>query len=758
MNRPAFKHDAEPRARARFEVSGRVQGVGFRPFVYRLATRHDLSGWVRNTTAGVSIEVEGDQSGLDAFERGLFEAPPNAVLEIVSRRACPPVGGGGFEIRAAQVRGALGVRVPLDTATCATCLGEIRDPNNRRYRYPFTNCTDCGPRYSTIERMPYARAHTTMRTFELCAACADEYCDPNDRRFHTEALCCPACGPRLVFMRPDGAFVARADDALAQAIATLEGGGIVAVKGLGGFQLCVRADDAGAIARLRAAKGRGGKPFAVMYPSLAALGLDVELDEVATGLLLSPAAPIVIATRRPGARACETVAPACPDLGAMLPTTALHHLLLEGVGGPLVVTSGNRSEAPLCIDDDEAIVTLGPLADGLLSHDRPIANPLDDSVVGVYAGRALVLRRARGYAPFEFDASSSGDTILAVGAQGKNALALARGRGVVLGAHIGDLDHEQAACRFERGTEDLPALYGEKAVRVAHDKHPDYLATRVARTRGLPAVAVQHHHAHVVACMGEHDLHGEVLGVAFDGSGDGGDGTVWGGECLAARRDDFTRVASLHPFALVGGEQAIREPGRVALALADAAGVELDPDTIGLDARSATNLRRLLDKGAGVGTTSVGRLFDGVAVLLGLCHRPDFEAEAACRLEYAARADTAGEALHFEIACGTRPWTLDWRPLVRRLVQLQAAGTPPAALARGFHIALADALVGVAARAGIERVCLSGGCFQNRLLESLAVSRLEAAGHRVYTHRRVPPNDGGIAFGQALVAAARTEH
>lgn len=736
-----------------------MQGVGFRPFVCRLATELGLDGRVGNVAGGVCIEAEGERGTLEVLVARLTADPPaRAVIESLERRWLAPSGGAGFDVVASLDDGPAGALVPPDAAVCPACLAEVLDPTARRHRYPFTSCTACGPRYSIVERMPWDRAHTTMRAFPLCAACRAEYEDTDDRRFHAETLCCAACGPRLALLAPDGRCIANDDAALEAAVDALAAGRTLALKGLGGYQLVVRADDAAAVTRLRRAKHRGGKPFAVLYADLDDAARDAVVDRAAARALDSAEGPIVLLERRAGARACDAVAPGCPDLGVLLPTTALHRLLVDGVGAPLVATSGNRADEPLAIDETGALAALAGMADLFLTHDRPIARPVDDSVIRPIAGHMTVLRRARGYAPLPLplgDTLPQGRAVLAVGAQIKGAVALAAGGRVYLGEHLGDLDAEAAVSRFERAVDELQRLYGVRADTLACDRHPDYASTRFAAARDAP-LRVQHHHAHVAACMAEHDLDGRVLGLAWDGTGDGGDGTVWGGECLDAARGEARRIATLRAFPLPGGEAAVREPRRVAFGLMHALGRDGRAAGASLDDRARQNLARLVDYGINTpATTSVGRLFDAVAALLGLCEVGSYEAEAAMRLEQAARASRDPGALPLPLLTDASPWRLDWGPLVEALLDGHAAGVPVTDLARRFHNALAGGALTVAERAGLERVCLTGGCFQNRVLTEATLARLERAGFRVYTHRTVPPNDGGIALGQAVVAARR---
>ncbi len=744
-------------------LHGVVQGVGLRPFVLREARALGLTGRVLNDGAGVVIEVEGEAAALARFaERVVTAAPPQARIDAVARTPLTPRGYDAFVIEPSADSGH-GTLPSPDLVMCEACRAEIADPGARRYRYPFTSCTRCGPRYSITRALPFDRANTAMDAFPPCAACRAEYADPDDRRCHAQTLACPACGPRLLLGDAAGEVQAEGTAALDGAIAALAAGRIVAVKGLGGFQLVVRADRAAAVSRLRARKARGGKPFAVMVRDLAAAAHEVRLETAARELLAGPAGPIVILPRSGKGRAVAACAPGCPDLGVMLPTTPLHQLLLDGVGAPLVVTSGNRAGEPLCRDGSEARTRLGAIADLFLDHDRAIEQPLDDSVVRLDGTRLLMLRRARGYAPLPLELP--GDTpaagvraaILACGAQAKSVAAVTSGSVAWLGPYLGDLDDTLAERRYRAGIAALERLAGVVPRVVAHDVHGDYTSTRQALTRAGRHVAVQHHHAHIAACMAEHGLAGRVLGIAWDGSGDGGDGTVWGGECLDAGYTDAVRVATLVPFRLAGGEAAVRDPRRVALALLAAGGREEDAAMLGFAPDTRANLLRMITRGLHAPpTTSVGRLFDGVSALLGLCHVADYEGEAAMRLEWAARrASLPAGGYPLPLDVGATPWRLDWRALLAALLADRAAGVAIEDMAARFHLALAEAVLAVATRAGHATVCLSGGCFQNVLLVRLVRERLEQAGFRVLTHERLPPNDGGLALGQAVVAAHR---
>src|SRR6266498_4092345 len=568
-----------PHERARVIVRGAVQGVGFRPFVYRLATELQLRGWVLNSAQGVFIEVEGARDSLRQFLFRLGkEKPPRAVIHSFESSFLDPVGYGAFEIHETENRGQKTALILPDIATCADCLREIVDSNNLRFRYPFTNCTNCGPRFSIIEELPYDRANTSMKRFKMCAECESEYRDPLDRRFHAQPNACPRCGPQLQLWNEIGAVFAERDEALREAAEIVRSGKILALKGLGGFQLIVDARNESAIVRLRQHKHREEKPFAIMFPSLEAIREACEISELEERLLLSPESPIVLLPRLSAIRnhcqsgsdqsaSCAAVAPRNPNLGVMLPYTPLHHLFMRELDFPVVATSGNLSDEPICIDERDALERLCGIADFFLVHDRPIVRHGDDSIARIMCGRELVLRRARGYAPLPVHLKTTLPTVLAVGAHLKNTVALSVGADVFISQHIGDLETEQAYRAFQRAAEDLPKLYDAKIDIVACDMHPDYLSTKFATHLPIPAHPVQHHWAHVAACMAENEIEPPALGVAWDGTGYGLDGTIWGGEFLFANDQSLERVAHFRQFRLPGGPAAIKEPRRVALGL-----------------------------------------------------------------------------------------------------------------------------------------------------------------------------------------------
>ena len=753
---------ATARERLRIALGGAVQGVGFRPFVCRLAAASGLAGFVRNDGAGVLIEAEGPSAALAGFLDQLTAAPPAHAMvtrQHVTRLAS--LGAAGFTITASAAEGACSAVVMADLATCPECLREIRDPADRRHRYPFTTCVACGPRYSVIEALPYDRAGTTLRRFPLCPACAAEYADPASRRFHAESLCCPDCGPQLALWDQSGAVLATRAAALAATIAALRAGRIVALKGLGGFQLLADARNDTAVRALRARKRRPRKPFAVLVADAEAAAALAEISDAERAVLTSPAAPIVLLAPKPAARRqlAPTVAAGTPCLGIMLPATPLHHLLAAELGVPIIATSGNPAGGPILADEAEALRGLGDMAELFLVHDRPIARPVDDSVVRVIAGEPTLLRRARGYAPLPLAWPGTDGPILALGGQQKNAVATGFGGRIFLGPHGGDLDTAAARDRFVDSATRLPALHGLVPARIACDRHPDYASTRHAETLGAPLVRVPHHLAHALSGMVDRRITGPFLAVAWDGTGHGGDGTVWGGEFLAIDPPRWRRAAHLASFRLPGGDAAAREPRRAALGVLHALHGPAALEMTGLAPLAAFApterlvLGRMLARGVAAPlTSSAGRLFDAVAALLGLCQRASFEGEAAMALEQAA-GGAEGLALPVPLLAGEPRLVLDWRPTLLALLSQRAAGAGVEALAAGFHHALAAGIVAVARRLGAVQVLLTGGCFQNGRLAAAAMAGLREAGITVFGHRQVPPNDGGLAVGQIAFAA-----
>jgi hydrogenase maturation protein HypF len=744
--------------RCRIRVRGTVQGVGFRPFVYRRARELGLAGWVGNDAEGVLLEVEGPQDAVAALVQVVrTDPPPLSLVEAVEVEDVSPTRAVGFAIAATAHGTGPDVRVSADVAPCDPCLAELADPSDRRFGYPFLNCTDCGPRYTIVRDIPYDRGATTMRDFAMCAPCRAEYDDPADRRFHAQPNACPACGPALAWAATDE----RADGpaALDAAARCLRSGGVAAVKGVGGYHLACDAADEHAVATLRRRKQRDDKPFAVMVADLPAAQELVELDDSAQAALLSSRRPIVLAPRRSSAPVAVAVAPRLSELGVMLPSSPLHVLLLTAVGRPLVMTSGNRSDEPIAYEDADAAQRLGPLADGVLAHDRDIHVRTDDSVLRSAPGRPpQLVRRARGWVPQPLHLRvGARQPVLAVGAQLKSTVAVARAGAVVVSQHLGDLDHWSTYEAFTSAIEHLTRLSGVTPSVVAHDLHPDYRSTAWAAQSGLPRLGVQHHHAHIASCLVEHGVTSKVLGIAFDGLGLGTDGGLWGGEFLLADLTGFERVGHLVPVALPGGDAAVREPWRVALSwlhrsLGRDVAAEHGP---AFDDRWSAVLS-LVASGRCAETSSVGRLFDAVAALVGARTRVTYEGQAAVELEALARQ--AGRTCGETYELGLVGSTLDAGPMLAALLAARNRGTPAACLAAGFHRGLARSAgalaVELASAHGVDTVALSGGVFQNALLSELLSDRLHAAGLRVLLHERTAPNDGSISLGQAAVAAA----
>jgi hydrogenase maturation protein HypF len=752
--------------RAHIVIRGAVQGVGFRPFVYRLATELELQGWVLNSNEGVFIEVQGAREILDTFLLRLdAEKPERSNIQSLEAHFLDPVAFDGFQIRASIAGGTPNTLVLPDIATCPDCLAEILDPANRRYRYPFTNCTNCGPRFTIIDSLPYDRAHTSMRRFALCPECRGEYENPLDRRFHAQPTACRACGPWLELWDSAGTTQARGDAALMEAAAALRSGQIIAVKGLGGFHLMVDARNQEAVERLRACKRREEKPLALMYPTIGAVRDHCEVTRMEERLLLSPESPIVLLRRTSVVHArhqiASSVAPGNPYLGVMLPYTPLHHLLMHDLAFPVVATSGNISDEPICIDEYDALHRLAGMADLFLVHNRPIVRHVDDAIVRVMLGRELVLRRARGYAPLPLGVRQPAPAILAVGGHLKNTIALAVRNNVFISQHIGDLETPEANEAFHKVINSFHELYKTQPEIVAADLHPEYLSSKYAKACGLPFVAVQHHYAHIAACMAENDLEGPLLGISWDGTGYGLDGTIWGGEFLLTDHASFRRVASFRKFRLPGGSIAIKEPRRTAIGvLYELLGDKLfeRSDLIPLQSfnpAEVTLLRQMLEKAVNSPvTSSAGRLFDAVASITGLRQKVNFEGQAAMELEFAAFGQGIGESYPFDLTAGrndpegSEMILVDWGPLMQAILSDLKNGMPIGPISCRFHRSLSEIIVAVARRVAMERVALSGGCFQNKLLTEQTVRRLEEEGFHPYWHQRIPPNDGGIAVGQ----------
>jgi hydrogenase maturation protein HypF len=759
------------RVRKSVRVTGTVQGVGFRPFVYSLAARLGLSGFVGNDAEGVFAEVEGNAAAVGEFlvavER---DAPPLASIDAIVSKTIQPNGTSGFAIAPSAPGARRTALVSADSAMCADCLAELVDPRDRRYAYPFINCTNCGPRFTIVADVPYDRPNTTMAAFAMCEKCAAEYHNPADRRFHAQPVCCPACGPRLSLRSPDGSPAA-AGDTVAAAAAVLRAGQVLAVKGLGGYHLAVDARNEEAAAALRARKHREDKPFAVMAAGLPAARQLCEVDETAAGLLASARRPIVLMPRRPGTVAAA-VAPGNRQLGVMLPYTPLHHLLLEAVDGPVVLTSGNISDEPIAYRDEDAFAQLRGIADAFLTHDRAIHIRTDDSVVRVWAGaagpepaergREMVIRRSRGYVPEPVTVRARFPrTVLACGAELKNTFCLAKGNRAFVSHHIGDLENAATLRSFTEGIEHFGRLFGIEPQVVAYDLHPEYLSTKYALGLDLDACGVQHHHAHIASCLADNGDDGPVIGVAFDGTGYGTDGTLWGGEFLVADPAGFERAGHLAPVPMPGGAAAIRQPWRMAAAYLRAAFPGGPPPGLDVVKRNERNWAAVTSMaGRGVNaplSSSAGRLFDAVAALLSVRDTINYEGQAAVELEQLADPGETG-SYRAEIT-GEGPFCIEGAGLVRAVTGELAEGASAPLIAARFHNAVAalieDGCVLARERHGLDTVALSGGVFQNVIVAERATARLEACGFRVLTHSRVPCNDGGISLGQAVVAGAR---
>jgi hydrogenase maturation protein HypF len=737
-----------------------------------LAKELGLKGWVLNSAQGAQIEAEGSADSLRVFLARLrSDAPPQCDIQGLETSWLDVRGYPDFEIRESLSQGNLSAWVLPDIATCEDCLREILNPQDRRYFYPFTNCTNCGPRFSIIEAMPYDRAGTSMKSFKMCPACRAEYEDPSNRRFHAQPNACPECGPELALWDAQGIPVPEMAGASAKALLErtareLLNGKLVALKGLGGFHLCALAGSEIAVKHLRAAKRREFKPLAIMAPSLEWVMRACEISETESQLLQSRERPIVLLRRKsPVEDICDSVAPGNPYLGVMLPYTPLHHLLMKLVGQPMVATSGNVSDEPICTDELEAVSRLSGMADWFLVHNRRIVRHVDDSIVREVKGRELVLRRARGYAPHPLivTGASAPEPMLAVGAHLKNTVALALpGRQVVLSQHIGDLETLQAHEAFRKSIADLQTLYQSTAVRIVADAHPDYLSSQYALELAgerRPVTRVQHHLAHILGCMEENQLEGSALGVSWDGTGYGLDGSIWGGEFFQVSAAGWERVGHLRRFRLAGGDAAVKDPRRSALGVLKELEkpIESQPSCLAAfaDAERAI-LERMLEKGLNAPwTSSAGRLFDAVAALTGISEESRFEGEAAMALEFALEEDAreAG-AYPLLILTDTTPWVLDWRPLILGVLRDVGMGTVKSKISARFHNALAQGIIEAGRQAAETRIVLSGGCFQNRYLLERTIELGEAAGMRVYWPQRVPPNDGGISFGQ-IIAATR---
>ena len=780
--------------RRQHTIQGIVQGVGFRPFVYRLAHLHGLTGWVRNTPAGVEIEVQGTVDRLGSFDAALRnDLPPLAQVTSHLSTDIPVDSNHSFSILPSGP-GMADIQIAPDSALCSDCLRELFNPADRRYRYPFITCTNCGPRYSIITGIPYDRPNTTMAGFPLCPDCLSEYRDPLDRRFHAQPIACHACGPQVSLRISTGEEIAERDAAIIHTVELLKSGAIIAVKGIGGYHLAVDACNHAAVERLRDRKKRDEKPFAVMVPSLEAARELALISDIEERLLNSPEAPIIIVRKRPDTPLSALIAPHNNWLGLMLPYAPLHHLLFKGIEirdqgsekttdvpphpssliphpsfNALVMTSGNLSDEPVAFEDDEALLRLSGIADYFLLHDRPIHIRSDDSVMRVFQGRPLFYRRARGYAPRSVTLPFPVKPLLATGAELKSAVCLADGTRAVLSQHIGDLQNRSTLDSFSHTVTHLSDILAITPALVACDLHPDYLSSRFAEDSGLPLVRVQHHHAHLASCMAENGLDGDVIGIIFDGTGYGPDGTVWGGEFLVGGYDDYRRAGHFRPLPLPGGDAAVREPWRMAMsylyqALGEAAFAVDHPVTRFLPEREMALFARMLGRGINSPlTSSCGRLSDAVAALLNLRHTVSYDGQGAIELEglaETAEATEKGSYLYTVLSSNEASLQLDFSPMLADILADIGAGIQSAVIAHRFHQTVASAAADLCLRisdaTGLDRVIFSGGVFQNRLLTEMIYTALSDKGLNVFTHRLVPPNDGGIALGQAAIAGRRS--
>jgi hydrogenase maturation protein HypF len=765
--------------RASLTVRGVVQGVGFRPFVYRLASEEHLAGFIGNSTGGVTIEIEGPAERVEVFCRRLrAEAPPLSRIDAVVTTEIPPKREKDFRIIASDAAGPVSTGIPADAATCADCLRELLDPRDRRYRYPFLNCTNCGPRFTITRRIPYDRSQTSMARFKMCPACQAEYDDPTNRRFHAQPNACAVCGPHVWLVAPNGVEIPSADP-VTETIDRLMAGSILAIKGIGGFHLSVDATNQAAITRLRERKHRYGKPLAIMVRDLDAARSVCELAPEEESLLMSIPRPIVLVRRRDASGIADAVAPGIPWLGVFLPYAPLQHLLFADARvRALVMTSANLSEEPIAIDNDEALARLGQIADVFLMHDREILQRCDDSVMALVDGTPQVIRRARGFVPLAVPlrgnlGKDGAPPLLTVGGHLKNVFALARGGFIYQSQHLGDLENITGLDFFRESLAHLMRTFEIEPQAVVHDMHPGYLSTSWAKEwaaeRNLPLIAVQHHHAHIAACMAEHALVEPVIGLSLDGTGYGTDSRIWGGEVLISRRDSFDRFAHLDYVPMPGGEAAIREPWRMALGHLHAAGFDIEsPEvlaTVGARPQDARVLRQMIDRELNAPlTSSCGRLFDAVAAVVLSRGVVDYEAQAAIELEGLAVDEpgdlNAGYAFEFPPGDGSEQTSaqISAAPMWRELLRDLRAGVPRPRIAARFHAGVAAAFVHAASLArvatGIQKVALSGGCMHNRRLSRLLRVGLEAEGFGVFQHVQVSPGDGGLSYGQAVVAAA----
>ena len=737
-------------------IRGVVQGVGFRPFIYRLAKELDVKGWIINSSQGIFIDAEADHVTLESFIRKIeTDRPKNSYIQSFEHTWLDAEGFNTFEIRESKESGSKTALVLPDISTCNDCLDEIFDPGNRRYLYPFTNCTNCGPRYSIIADLPYDRCNTTMGEFEMCPECRAEYTDPLNRRFHAEPTACPKCGPKVTLKGTDGTVLYEKQDAIINAVEALKDGKIIALKGIGGYQLLCDASNKDAVITLRKRKRRSEKPFALMFPNAEMAMAECEVSEQELRLLCSVEAPIVLLKKKNNITSVVSneCAAGNPYLGIMLPYSPLHHILMKQFGSPIVATSGNISEEPICIDEAEAYEKLSDIADYFLVHNRKILRHVDDSIIRLAAGKEVMIRRARGYAPLPVMLNGIKKVTLAAGPHLKNTIALNKADNVFVSQHIGDLENIESINAFKRVINDIKSFYDLTPERVIYDLHPDYISTKYAESLDLPIYKVQHHYAHVLSCMAENELDGsDLLGVSWDGTGYGTDGTIWGGEFLVPQGVHFKRVGYFKPFRLPGGEQAIHDVWKIGLSLLYSVyGEEIFElnNVPFLKRNDAVLVKQLLDKNINSpATTSAGRLFDGISAIIGIRNTASYEAQAAMELEFAADDFKTNEYFSFSIVELNGSFIFNWENMVKGLINDLGENFAKGRIAAKFHNTLAEAIVQITRRFKYSKVLLTGGCFLNRYLLEKSVNRLTEEGFEVYTQQRVPSGDGGISLGQ----------
>lgn len=741
-------------------IRGAVQGVGFRPFIYRLAKELDIKGWIINSSQGVFIEAESGRVTLENFLKRIeTDRPKNSVIQSFEHTWLDANGYKDFEIRESLEAGSKTALVLPDISTCSECLEDVFDPNNRRYLYPFTNCTNCGPRFSIIKDLPYDRCNTTMDEFEMCENCRAEYTDPLNRRFHAEPIACPKCGPQVKLLNNTKNTISEKNDAIADAVRFLKEGKIIALKGIGGYQLICDAANDEAIKTLRQRKKRNEKPFALMYPNIESVKNDCHVNGHEERMLASVEAPIVLLKKRKQTKlsVSEECAKGNPYLGIMLPYSPLHYILMKSFGKAIIATSGNISEEPICLSEEEAFEKLGSIADHFLVHNREILRQVDDSIVRYAAGKEMMIRRARGYAPLPLEMKGLNGITLAAGAHLKNTVALNKGNNVFVSQHIGDLENVESINAFKRVINDLESFYELKPESAICDLHPDYISTKYTESLSIPVHKIQHHYAHVLSCMAENEIEDDVLGVSWDGTGYGTDGTIWGGEFIIPGGKDFIRKGYLKPFRLPGGEQAIRDVWKIGFSLLNDVYGDNAKDLSVIEFLNNPDIaiiKQMLDKGLNSPvTSSAGRLFDGVSAILGLKNTANFEAQAAMELEFAADGFETNEYFECEIdENNDGSLVLNWHGIVKGIVKSIGESIPAGIIAAKFHNSLVEGIVKISKMTGKSKIVLTGGCFLNKYLLEKTCQRLEDEGFKVYTQQRVPTGDGGISLGQIKFA------